>query len=69
MIEEYKILMPNSARELGKLVRYLILEGWQPLGPASQNMDGKWYQTMVRYEEVRPTEGIVPPKMHKLHED
>lgn len=49
-IIDYKILLPTSARQLGWLVRELMKDGWQPLGPALRDETG-YYQTMVKYAE------------------
>lgn len=41
------ILMPDKARDLGKVVRKLIEIGWEPLGGVGINDSGYYYQTMI----------------------
>ena len=52
-IEEYRIIVNQSAQELGKQVTQAIEDGWQPFGDfARSEQRAEWAQAVVKIKPV-----------------
>lgn len=52
-IDDYTIIGGDRStrRELGKVVRFMLKEGYIPQGPPVKDHSGYWHQAMIKYKD------------------